>query len=123
MEKLSILKPAVVLLAVSAALAITASAQTFTTLANFDSTGASPWSVVQGFNGNFYGTTQGGGASGYGAVFEVPPQGELSELYSFCSQPDCADGEYPWGLVQATDGNFYGTTRAPAPVHMALYSS
>lgn len=110
MEKLSILKPAVVLLAVSAALAITASAQTFTTLANFDSAGASPWSVVQGFNGNFYGTTQGGGASGYGAVFEVPPQGELSELYSFCSQPDCADGEYPWGLVQATDGNFYGTT-------------
>src|SRR5271167_1132489 len=105
-KKLRPLKTIAVLLALCAALAIAAPAQSLTTLANFGSTGASPWAIVQGFNGNFYGTTQGGGARGYGAVFEVTPEGKLSGLYSFCSQPDCPDGEYPWGLVQGTDGNF-----------------
>jgi uncharacterized repeat protein (TIGR03803 family) len=39
------------------------------------------------------------------------PAQTLSTIYSFCSQANCADGEYPLGrLVQATDGNFYGTT-------------
>jgi uncharacterized repeat protein (TIGR03803 family) len=110
MKKLGVLKTIGVLLALCAALAIAAPAQTLTTLANFGSTGASPWSAVQGFDGNFYGTTQDGGERGYGAIFEVTPQGKVSGRYSFCSQGDCADGEYPWGLVQATDGNFYGTT-------------
>jgi len=37
--------------------------------------------------------------------------GALTTLYNFCSQPDCADGSGPMGsLIQATDGNFYGTT-------------
>jgi uncharacterized repeat protein (TIGR03803 family) len=98
-------------LAIALILSVCAQAQTFKTLANFGSAGASPGPVVQGFNGNFYGTTPTGGDRGYGAVFEVTPQGELSGLYTFCSQADCADGEYPWGLVQATDGNLYGTTR------------
>src|SRR5271166_2184765 len=44
------------------------------------------------------------------AVIASPAQ-TLSTLYSFCSQANCADGEYPLGLlVQASDGNFYGTT-------------
>ena len=39
------------------------------------------------------------------------PAQTFSTIYSFCSQTNCADGQYPLGrLVQATDGNFYGTT-------------
>jgi uncharacterized repeat protein (TIGR03803 family) len=68
--------------------------------------------LVQGTDGNFYGTTPTGGASGYGTVFEITSGGTLTTLYSFCSQSACTDGTYPGegGLVQATDGNFYGTT-------------
>ena len=79
--------------------------------------GAAPSAgLVQATDGNFYGTTVGGGANGgYGTVFKITPSGTLTTLYSFCSQiaPDgeCADGEYPYAaLVQATDGDFYGTT-------------
>ena len=97
--------------AISFSVAVCAQAQTFTTIANFSSTGASPGPVVQGFNGDFYGTTQGGGKRGYGAIFEITPKGKLGGLYSFCSEPKCADGEYPLGLVQATDGDLYGTTQ------------
>jgi len=69
--------------------------------------------LVQASDGNFYGTTEGGGANGpsRGTVFKVTPAGTLTTLYSFCSQPNCADGETPYApLVQAADGNFYGTT-------------
>jgi uncharacterized repeat protein (TIGR03803 family) len=72
--------------------------------------------VVQATNGNFYGTTQLGGANicngaGCGTVFKITPDGVLTTLYSFCSQSGCTDGEYPLaGLIQANDGNFYGTT-------------
>jgi uncharacterized repeat protein (TIGR03803 family) len=66
--------------------------------------------LVQGTDGNFYGTAYGGGANGYGTVFKITPSGTLTTLYSFCSQSGCTDGEYPnAGLIQATDGNFYGT--------------
>ena len=67
--------------------------------------------LVQATDCNLYGTTQTGGASGYGTVFKITRAGKLTTLYSFCSQNICADGEEPFaGLVQATDGNFYGTT-------------
>ena len=73
--------------------------------------GADPWAGLVQTGGNFYGTTEGGGANGYGTVFEITPAGQLTTLYSFCSQTSCADGGYPYaGLIQATDGNFYGTT-------------
>ena len=84
-------------------------AQTFTTLVNLDGTnGSGPTGVlVQGTDGNFYGTTSGGGAIGYGTVFKITPGGKLTTLHSF----DCTDGANPnAGLVQGTDGNFYGTT-------------
>jgi uncharacterized repeat protein (TIGR03803 family) len=62
-------------------------------------------------NGRFYGTNSGGGAHGYGTVFEMTPAGSVTTLYNFCSQANCADGSGPGaGLVQAADGNFYGTT-------------
>jgi uncharacterized repeat protein (TIGR03803 family) len=67
--------------------------------------------LVQASDGNFYGTTQTGGATGDGSVFKITSGGKLTTLYSFCSQADCADGESPYaGLIQATDGNLYGTT-------------
>ena len=67
--------------------------------------------LVQGSDGNLYGTTEYGGAYDAGTVFKMTPAGALTTLYSFCSQPNCTDGEAPSaGLVQAPDGNFYGTT-------------
>jgi uncharacterized repeat protein (TIGR03803 family) len=75
--------------------------------------GQYPYSgLVQATDGNFYGTTsEGGGLGGSGTVFKITPSGTLTTLYSFCSQPNCADGGIPMaGLVQASDGNFYGTT-------------
>ncbi len=69
-------------------------------------------SLVQASDGNFYGTTYGGGAHGTGGtVFKITPSGTLTTLYSFCSRMSCTDGSGPSaGLVQASDGNFYGTT-------------
>jgi uncharacterized repeat protein (TIGR03803 family) len=65
--------------------------------------------LVQGSDGNFYGTTQQGGTNGYGTVFRISPSGNETNLYSFGSSP--TDGQYPAaGLVQGSDGNFYGTT-------------
>ncbi|MGO4883214.1 MAG: choice-of-anchor tandem repeat GloVer-containing protein [Bryobacteraceae bacterium] len=77
--------------------------------------------LVQGTNGNLYGTTVLGGTSPYtttcggingcGTVFEITPSGTLTTLYNFCADSECTDGLWPYaGLVQATDGAFYGTT-------------
>jgi uncharacterized repeat protein (TIGR03803 family) len=67
--------------------------------------------LIQGTDGNFYGTTDAGGASNNGTVFRITHAGALTTLYSFCAQPNCADGANPQGsLVQASDGNLYGTT-------------
>jgi uncharacterized repeat protein (TIGR03803 family) len=89
------------------------------TLYNFDGMhGSSPQTgLVQGTDGNLYGTTQFGGTNsscdvrGCGTVFKISPSGTLTVLYSFCEQSDCVDGDEPYaGLIQATDGNFYGAT-------------
>jgi len=93
---------------------IASRAQTFKTLIIFDGTnGATPVDtpLVQGTNGNLYGTTLGGGSHGSGTVFEITQAGKLTTLYNFCSQSNCADGSGPYGgLVLGRDGNFYGTT-------------
>ena len=95
-------------------------AGTLTTLYSFCSRkrcvdGQSPNGVlIQATDGDFYGTTKYGGgngpAEGDGTVFKIAPSGRLTTLYSFCAQSNCTDGFDPSGLVQATDGNFYGTT-------------
>ena len=67
--------------------------------------------LVQATNGYLYGTTSNAGTNGGGTVFKITPSGKLTTLYSFCSQSGCTDGFNPLaGLVQATNGNFYGTT-------------
>lgn len=87
-----------------------------TTLYNFCSEadcadGGSPWALVQATDGNFYGATYDGGTTNYGTLFEITPAGKLTTLYSFCPAPPSCAGETPYaGLLQATDGNFYGTT-------------
>lgn len=92
---------------------VVATAQTFTVLANFDgSNGAYPQygSLVQGRDGDLWGTTGGGGSgscsSGCGTVFRMSRSGTL-QTYSFIS----ASGSDPQaGVVLGTDGNLYGVT-------------
>jgi uncharacterized repeat protein (TIGR03803 family) len=70
--------------------------------------GQAPNTLLQATDGNLYGTTGGGGdfEPGYGTIFELQPQSNtLTTLHSF----DYEDGLGPQGLMQATDGNFYGT--------------
>ena len=95
----------------------------FTTLYSFcaksDCTdGAAPeGTLILGTDGNLYGTTYNGGMNttacngGCGTIFRITTAGKLTTLYNFCSQSGCVDGYYPQGgLVQATNGTFYGTT-------------
>jgi uncharacterized repeat protein (TIGR03803 family) len=69
--------------------------------------------LVQLADGDFYGTTQYGGANSSGTVFKITPSGTLTTLYRFvCSQSGCPDGVDPTaGLVQAANGDLYGTTQ------------
>lgn len=104
------------------AVASSSPAQTFTSLVSFDVTnGAYPYSssVVQGRDGNLYGTTSIGGAnngcgghSGCGTFYRYnPATNTLTVLYSFCALSNCADGANPQaGVVLGSNGNFYGTT-------------
>jgi len=106
-------KRAYAVLVLCATTAIALPAQTFTTLHSFDGTDGEFLNagLVQATNGDFYGTTYFGGANVYGTVFKITPSGALTTLYSFCSQTNCTDGSDPSAaLVQATNGNFYGTT-------------
>ena len=67
--------------------------------------------LLQATDGDFYGTTMYGGAYGHGTIFKITSNGSFTSLYSFCSVSGCPDGEDPAaGLIQATDGEFYGTT-------------
>ena len=85
----------------------------FSTLHSFSgSDGSIPGgTLIQGTDGNLYGVTFSGGAQGDGTVFKISVKGDFQTLYSFCAQANCTDGANPsGGLVEATDGNFYGTT-------------
>ncbi len=63
--------------------------------------------LVQGSDGNFYGTTGVGGTNSLGAIFKITAAGVLTPLYSFTNG---LDGNGPMAaLIQASDGNFYGT--------------
>ena len=122
MGKYSVSKRVCLTFVFCVATAIASPAQTFTILVNFDGpNGANPYaSLIQAADGNFYGNTFYGGSgygfcteggNGCGTVFKVTPSGTLITLYNFCPQGHCLNGANPSAaLVQATDGNFYGTT-------------
>jgi len=87
------------------------SAQTFTTLANFDQmygvpANSSGSSIVQGPDGNFYGTASGSGSNG--TVFKVTPSGTLSALYTFTGGKDGVNPQ--GGVIVGSDGNLYGAS-------------
>jgi uncharacterized repeat protein (TIGR03803 family) len=84
-----------------------------TTLYNFCSVsnctdGFSPQAIIQGADGNFYGTTAWRGtATGPGTIFKLSLQGQLTTLYTLCGST-CTSGSTAGGMIQATDGSFYG---------------
>lgn len=95
----------------------------FTTLYKFCSKGypcadgSFPTALIQGADGNLYGTTSQGGnppnancVYGCGTIFKITPGGELTTLYAFCGETGCPDGDSPEGLTQSTSGTFYGIT-------------
>jgi uncharacterized repeat protein (TIGR03803 family) len=89
---------------------ITPDGKKFTVIYNFDTThGQAPYApLIQGADGNFYGTTISGGSAGGGVVFKLTPARKITVLYNFIQgdTPSVPIG----GLVQATDGYLYGTT-------------
>ncbi len=69
--------------------------------------GESPEQLILGTDGNLYGTAQLAGNPGPGAIFRMTTSGTFTVLYGF-SQSD-PSGNEPWGgLLEDTDGNFYG---------------
>ncbi|MBZ5571485.1 MAG: hypothetical protein LAO09_06360 [Acidobacteriia bacterium] len=86
-----------------------------TTLHKFNQNdGFSPNRLIQGSAGDLYGTTYEGGNNGHGkgTVFKIASDGSLTTLHTF----EFTDGAFPTsGLVQGTDGNFYGTTTIGGP--------
>jgi hypothetical protein len=96
------------------------SAGKYTTLYAFDGThGYNPEApLMQGTDGNLYGTTALGGKtvsncyatnSRCGTVFKISTACKITLIYQF----DQIHGAGPFGpVIQGTDGNFYGTTSA-----------
>ncbi|MBS0378227.1 MAG: IPT/TIG domain-containing protein [Proteobacteria bacterium] len=92
---------------------VAAQTHPFASLHTFDGAdGASPDSaLIQATDGNLYGTTQFGGNAAEGAVFKSTHTGVVKTVYGFCQKASCQDGEeLSGGIIQASDGNLYGTT-------------
>ena len=81
----------------------------FQKISDFDGThGSNPFAALtEGSDGNFYGVASGGGSAGGGVVFKIMPSGTLTVLHNFTGGSD--GNNQVGGLLQATDGNFYGT--------------
>lgn len=79
--------------------------------------GGAPHSgLIQGSDGSFYGVTSTGGTGNAGTVFKITPSGAFTVLHSFAGS---TDGGAPYGgLVQGSDGNFYGTTSTGGAGHL-----
>jgi uncharacterized repeat protein (TIGR03803 family) len=75
-------------------------------------------SLVLATDGSIYGATNFGGAFNLGILFQWTKKGTYNVLYQFTGK---TDGEYPYGLMQATDGNLYGTARGGANNNGVLF--
>src|SRR5215471_17830347 len=62
--------------------------------------------LIQGVDGNFYGTTLLGGEDGEGSVFRMTPIGTITTLVSFTETNSFPASRLVWG----SDGNMYGVT-------------
>ena len=71
--------------------------------------GALPYTGVLIAGNIIYGTTAGGGTQNSGSVFKLVGRKE-SVIYSFCSQPTCADGNGPLSNLTARRSSLYGAT-------------
>ena len=76
--------------------------------------GGDPAAPVLGSDGNLYGVTAYGGnaTTQAGTFYRMTLDGAITTLHQFCPAWPCMDGAAPTGIVQASDGNFYGTTVA-----------
>ncbi len=94
------------------ALSVSSFSQGFRTISFDGAHGSNPGGgLVQGTDGNLYGTTVNDGAINGGTIFRITPTGKLTTIYNFCSLSNCEDGAFPnSALVLAADVNFYGTT-------------
>lgn len=88
----------------------------FTILHTFNVTdGQAPYGgIIQGSDGNFYGTTEKGGSGGFGVVYKMTPAGVLTDLRAF-NEDDGLGISPVAGLVQTTDGTFYGVAGTNFP--------
>ena len=66
--------------------------------------------MILGTDGNFYGTTSGGGVDNYGTIFQLTPGGTLTTLVLF--DYDSYGANPLGGLFEGADGNFYGTAES-----------
>lgn len=111
----------------SVASTMASSAQTFTSLVSFDYTnGANPFELLEATDGNLYGTANKGGTGpnyncnkSCGIVFRMTLADKLTTLHSF----DGLDGNGPFGLVQASNGNMYGATSYGGAHNCTSYGS
>ena len=75
--------------------------------------------MVKATDGNFYGTTENGGADSSGTIFKITPAGVLTTIHE--SSPFSAQ---PMGITQGSDGIFYGTCRGSGfPLPFGGYSA
>jgi uncharacterized repeat protein (TIGR03803 family) len=82
--------------------AIGSPAQTFTSLSSFDGNdgGYPVASLIQGADGNLYGTTEGDGISDGGTVIKITPEGQISHTLQFLLSAEL----YRWRIATGGAG-------------------
>ena len=76
-------------------------------------TGTNPGFLVEGPDGNLYGSAVFGGAHGAGVFFRANKTGtRFKVIHNFCAASNCADGSFPDGVAVGPDGNIYGSTES-----------